>query len=192
MGNREDSLIVKPAPEGLWAVVKSAGALHIGRFASKNGEVLKTKDQALELLTQYKDWAWMNPCFDFMAPVRQVQGPDGQPGLSRSPIIMPHEFLTAPAPMYLKLDGVKFIEDLSKADQETYMGFVKAATDMAEHQRAAKSGLVLEGGRALCSMRGNHSRSYGKSGRPVRSAISALDASPYEVISYLERAPVAG
>jgi hypothetical protein len=101
------------------------------------------KSQVLELLNQYKDWVGLCPVYDFMAPVQPMQLPNGEQGLSRRPIIMPHEFQTTDAVYYVKVDGIQFFDDLSKDDKAKYEEMAKAAADALLNTRAQVSGIHL-------------------------------------------------
>ena len=123
--------------KGVWVVAKSAGQEFIGRIHDMDA----TKVTVLIDLKK-SDWVELNPIYDFMAPVQQAPGPDGQMGLARRPIVMPHQFLTTDAPYYLKVDGLQFFDDMSKEDRQRYDDFISAAMQGQVGARAQAIGLV--------------------------------------------------
>lgn len=128
-------------PKGVWVVAKSAGQEFIGRVVHGD-RPLDTKHSVMEEILTATDWVELNPIYDFMAPVQQAQGPDGQAGLVRRPIVMPHQFQTSDAPYYLKVDGLQFFDDMSKEDRRRHDDFILAAMQGQIGARAQAIGLA--------------------------------------------------
>ena len=142
-----------------WVIVKSATSGYLGRIrgngialsklaSSKDRALGDFKEKVLERIEADKV-VELCPCFDFMAPLRPVQRPDGQVAFQRDPVVVPFDFTTQATSVYVKIVSVMFCGDLQGADRALYLNFVQQSLDMALRARAQSAGLELLPGGVL-------------------------------------------
>lgn len=135
---------------GTWIVVRDGVAKYIGRVVEINGKTV-AKEGANKMEVLKADLLGLNPCVEFITPIRPVQGRDGQVTMSMEPMVKTVDFLLDPVTVYLRYPtGVYFYNDISDLDGVVYKSFVNSTLANAEmavmHRRAEVSGLILPGG----------------------------------------------
>jgi len=152
-----------------WVVVKTMGGGYLGKPSGIIlSKVIRGEDGASENVKEYKkkilevmsknEVLALNPCFDFLAPLRPMQGPDGRVAMARDPVIVPFDFTTHNVPVYVRPTGVMFLADLQSEDVKTYKGFVVQTLRMQLQARAAAAGLELAGPGGLHGLPGGRGR----------------------------------
>ena len=156
-----------------WGVITCGANRYIGRVAALDHvkvEKKAGKPAVTNISTEVTDAdvvlaarvVTLKPCYDFFAPLRQVQVTDnqGKPvmvapgvpqmGVARDPLVMTHDFALHPHPVHIILGGgtvIEFFQDMHEDDRKTYVTFVDAAEGATRVHRAGKAGLTLVGGK---------------------------------------------
>jgi hypothetical protein len=133
---------------GVWAVITTEGKSYIGKVVatqvgSKANGFHKEGEEVDQDAVLDADRVTLNPAYDFFSPLRPVQGPNGQMGFSREPIVTPFEFALENMPVYVRPSVVTFFDDMKDGDRRTYENFVTGAEQQRTAARAQRSGLTL-------------------------------------------------
>lgn len=138
-----------------WVIAKTTSSGYLGRVSGRGlalSKLASQKDVAFESFkkgllehAEADKFAALMPCFDFMAPLRPVQRPDGGMAFQRDPVVVPFDFTTQATPVYVKIVSLMFCGDLTGADAALYLNFINQSIDMAIRARAQSAGLSLVG-----------------------------------------------
>lgn len=120
-----------------------AADLSVEKFTEEG--LKKLREQVLEAVSN-GDVIKLEPAFDFMAPMRPVQTPDGRVAMTRDPIVTPPDFTLHAIPVYVKAAAIYFCADMKDQDKSTYKDLVRGGLQTALQARAQASGLTLAGG----------------------------------------------
>jgi hypothetical protein len=131
-----------------WIVLKSMGGGFLGKLPEGT-----PREAVIDALSQ-GDCITLEPCFDFMTPMRPIQAPGGGIAYSRDPVVAPFDFTTYPTPVSVKGFVVMFCGDLQGNDKQLYKSFVEKGLDLALNARAQASGLSLSSQMPVGGVRG--------------------------------------
>lgn len=129
-----------------WMVVSSPGGRYLAKFEGAKEAVVAQLNEG--------DCLVLHGAFDFMAPMRPVQTPDGRMAMQRDPIVTPPDFTLEALPIYVKATAVYFCADMKEKDKSTYKDLVRGGLQTALQARAASAGLHLPGGPAGPGLKG--------------------------------------
>lgn len=117
---------------GVWVVAATPGNKYLGRVQELDGKTVSKEGPSKQEVLTAKILG-LKPCFDFIAPIRPVQGPDGRIRMEQTPIVKTFDFSLEEAICYVKDPGsLYFLKDLSELDIQPYWDFVLSATRSAE------------------------------------------------------------
>jgi len=116
---------------GEWVLVKSMGESFIGRVI----------DDGTPFITQ--NVIVLSPCYEYMSSLVS----DGQGGLSRNTAAIPMDLTLEECPVYLQVNFILHMSDLSEDDMEEYQRVTQRCIDVIENtkksRRQAKSGIQI-------------------------------------------------
>jgi hypothetical protein len=137
---------------GVWAVITSEGKSYIGKVVATQAPLGKggfSKNAEADIVAAdvlVAERVTLNPVFDFFSPLRPVQGPRGEVGFSRDPIVTPFEFTMEDCPVHVRVGTVTFFDEMTENDRRMYQGMVQAADEQKMAARMQRSGLSLPEG----------------------------------------------
>lgn len=131
-----------------WVTVKAGSSGYLGRVSRLNQvEGKSTKEKTLLILANCGGWLELNPCFDFMTPIRPMQDPKtGRIVHQRELVVVPLDFTSTEIPVLVQPNSIVWMCDLQEGDRNVYKGFVEQALNTLLRLRAQASGLELVGG----------------------------------------------
>lgn len=106
-----------------WVVIRAGAASYLGRPTLEARGIAALKSHVLSSMRHREPLA-LCPAFDFLAPLRESRGADGQVVMQRDPIVLPMDFALEPTTVHVLADAVMFCADLAPTDQETYRRFL--------------------------------------------------------------------
>ncbi len=161
MGNSVNNEAAREIDIKEWVVVKTTGSGgYLGRVKEQGLVLSRLAGQGTKPYDDFKEKILgriaaealipLNPCFDFMAPLRPIQHPQTKEIVfQRDPVIVPFDFTTQPTTVYAHVSSVMFCGDLQSPDVGLYMNFIQQSLDQALRARAQHSGLALVGADGL-------------------------------------------
>lgn len=127
-----------------WAVVSSMGGRYLGRVVLPLPNATHMPSAVRDIMRAGNPIS-LQPAFDFLAPMRPVQTPDGKLAMQRDPIVAPVDFTVADMPVWVIPAAVYFCAEMKEVDKRTYKDLVQGGLRTTMSARAQQSGIEIAG-----------------------------------------------
>jgi hypothetical protein len=122
--------------DGLWALIISEGKRFLARIDAYEAQGVEAgkpityfcDDRVTKEDVICSPRLRLSPVLDFISMDQPIARPgkNGEPEISfsKTPIVLPYDYVTGTAVLYTKWSSIMFIDDLSEADQKIYHGMI--------------------------------------------------------------------